>query len=98
MKVRQHIPDSWDSASREAVAEVDSLEELLALEFVDRWTADPHFYRFSVSWNFGGADKCYLLMAEMDEGKKWWVVAYLSGETDLLQDLLQHLPEWTGGT
>ncbi len=92
MKVRQHIPASWDSALREAVAEVNSMEELLALEFVQRWTTDPSFYRFSASIETYTDNNCHLLMAEMDEGKKWWVVAYLTGPTDLIE----HLPKWTG--
>jgi hypothetical protein len=92
MKVRQHIPNFF-SGFQQQEAEANTLEDLLAIEFVDRWTADPHFHRFSVEWNYGDCTDCHLLMAETHEGKKWWVVAYLSGPIDPIQ----HLPKWTGG-
>jgi hypothetical protein len=47
MKVRQHIPNFVNGFEPEE-AEVGSLEELRALEFVDRWSTEPGFYRFSV--------------------------------------------------
>ena len=90
MKVRQHIPTFFSGFDQQE-AEVNTLEELQALEFVQRWTTLPGFDRFSVELNYGAPEvPCHLLMAEFNEGKKWWVVAYLSGQTDLVQ----HLPEW----
>ena len=91
MKVRQHIPNFF-SGFEPQEAEVDSLEELQALEFIQRWTIEPSFYRFSIERNYHPETQTHLLMAEMDQGKKWWVVAYLSGAADRLE----HLPEWRG--
>jgi hypothetical protein len=92
MKVRQHIP-TFFSGYRQDEAEVNSLEDLRALEFIQRWTTLPEFYRFSVHRNYDAPEMpCDLFMAEFNQGKKWYVVAYLTGETDLVQQL----PEWVG--
>jgi hypothetical protein len=82
MHVRQHIPNSVSGVER-AIAEVSSTEELLALPWVVSRTTIPKFYRFSVNRD----DDEDTLMAEYDEGRSWWVVAFVDGRLDL--------PEWT---
>ena len=82
MKVWQHIPTFIEGPEPET-AEVNSLEELEALECVKRWRAMPGFDHFSVAW-----DRT-LLMAEF-ANKGFWVVAYLDGDCGLVADL----PKW----
>ena len=74
MKVIQHRPSFVDGFTNELVY-VDSKEELLDIEFVKGFRDMPDFYRFSISDN--------LLMAEYENGKKWWVVAYLEDFNDI---------------
>jgi hypothetical protein len=89
IKVRQHIP-TFFTGFEPAEAEVDSLRDLLALEFVQRWLENPIFYRLSIDHQYmPGVD---LLMAETNQGDKWYVVAYLRGDISPLQVL----PDWTG--
>lgn len=91
MKVCQHIPNFFSGFPRE-VAEIDSLEDLQALEFVRRFTSAPEFHRLSLHRNYDPESQTHLLMSELDEGKRWYVVAYLSGDPSVLGQL----PEWTG--
>ena len=88
IKVTQHHPaffegfDNW-------TGEVTTLEELLALEFIARWREAPEFYRFSLQRDYVSRDyfapgdppqTISLLIAEVKEGREWWVVAKLEGE------------------
>lgn len=91
MKVRQHIPNFF-TGFEPVEAEINSLEELVGLEFIERWTNDPGFYRFSLERDYHRQSQTHLLMGELDAGKRWYVVAYLTGEPSVLR----HLPEWTG--
>lgn len=93
--VRQYRPtffegfDDWEG-------EVENAEELLALPFVKRWSdgeANPHFTRFSLSYNCPVPPLFqYNLMAEIDHNKEWWVVAVLSIPEG--HPILEELPEW----
>lgn len=82
MKVRQHIPGFISGVEPEE-AEVASTEDLLALPWVARIEKMPGFHRWVKNRGFNGR---WNLMIEVDEGKSWWVIAYVTG------DLL--LPEW----
>lgn len=65
-------------------AEVATMEAALALPWVTRWATDPRFFRFSLSWREAGTvgprgPLPVRLMAEMDGGAVWWVVAFVYG-------------------
>lgn len=83
MTFKQHIP-GFISGVDPVSFPFSSLDELLQNEIIRRWATDPAFYRFSLS------DKD-TLMAEMDGGKKWWVVGFIKdGDATSLV-----LPAWT---
>jgi hypothetical protein len=86
MKATQHVPNYIDCDPY--TAEVATLEELLALEWVSFWKESPNdgeeFHKYSQS---KVDDGCYL-MAEYNKGKSWWVVGYIDEQLDL--------PEWKG--
>lgn len=84
----QHVPGFFlDAVTPAPVAEVADAEALLALPWVQRWSQGPGFYRFSESPGETMDFETRLLMAEFDEGRKWWVVAYLRGDRT-------NLPVW----
>ncbi len=66
---RHHIPNSI-AIDRPADVEYASLEELLAIPVVVRFQSKENFYRWSVSKD--------QLIAELDEGYKWWVVGFIT--------------------
>jgi hypothetical protein len=88
---KKHIP-GWAFDPRDepppSVA-VGSVAELLEVAWIKSWREHPTFRRYSISRRpeFPGAYP--LLMVEFDEGREWWVVAYLNDST-----LLASLPEW----
>jgi len=101
IKVSQYRPaffegfDNWEG-------EVGTLEELLDVGFIARWKDAPGFYRFSLQRHYVSRDyfargdppeSISLLMAELREGREWWVVAKLEGE-DLAA--FAALPEFEG--
>lgn len=81
-EIRQHVPGFVDGVEPNVVA-FDTLEQLLAIPFVKRWTDSERFYRLSVN------DEVYLI-AEFNGGREWWVVGYL-------RDPVPFLPEWDRG-
>lgn len=96
MRVRQHIPNFFEGFEPEKTY-VFTAEDLERVEFLHRWTQHPGFHRFSVHRNYydgklkaGGA--MHLMLAELNEGKEWWVVAYLEGDDSL--EILAKYPEW----
>lgn len=70
---RQHIPD-FVSGFEPQVATFANRAELDAIPCVAANIAAPGFYRLSVSHNPRGHD---LLMAEFDDGRRWYVVGYV---------------------
>lgn len=72
-----------------------ALAELLEHGFIARWqhlppqgdTPAPVFHRFSRATSEAGT----LLHAEYEDGKTWWTVGYLFGNTEELATL----PEWS---
>lgn len=75
MKIIQHFPSYCDGFEPEQ-AEFNSTEELLNIEWVKSFSEHKDFYRYSVS------DGNHL-MAEYEQGYKWWVIGRLSPTTDL---------------
>ena len=87
-KIKQHRP-AYFTGFETLEVEFDDLDSLLDIEWVKNftkcWDSDNTFYRFSVvrEDNYG-----YKLMAELNEGKKWWVVGFIN--TDV-----EELPDWS---
>jgi hypothetical protein len=91
--VRQYRPaffegfDTWEG-------EVDTVEELLALPFIKRWSenkAGPAFTRFSLS-HYAPEVGQYNLMAELDNNREWWVIAILKAQAD--HPIVREMPQW----
>ncbi len=77
MKIIQHIPNACESDAP-IHQEFMSLEELLAIEFVAKWSYLPKFHQYSIyPHRKTGGHKKHKLMAEMDDGKEWWVIGLL---------------------
>lgn len=73
-QIRQHFPSFMDNCKPE-IAEFDTANELLAVDFVRN--RGEGFYRFSVSKYIGQGSWGGLLIAEYDQGAKWFVVGYI---------------------
>jgi hypothetical protein len=79
----QHIPGFVTGFEPEDVP-FDTVEELLNLPFVAHWTTvRDNFHRFSMTRGEGFPH----LMAELDNGATWWVVATLDRD-------VPELPTW----
>ena len=98
-QIKQYRPGFF-TGFENAVKEFNSLEELLALDFVDNFKKlpenissnkelHPHFHQFSISTQSG--DFPHILMAEYKGGSEWWVVGYIN-ETEIVKQL----PVWVG--
>lgn len=66
-KFIQHMP-SYVEADRFEYA-FDKQEELLNHPWIKEWSKDEGFHRYSLSNQ--------LLIAEFEQGKKWWVLGYI---------------------
>lgn len=77
-KIRQHVP-GWIEGVEPKTAEFDTLDALLAIQWVAFWKGRHDFYRFSLDKN--------RLMAECQKGRIWHVVGYLEESVD-------GLPKW----
>ena len=84
-RVQQYLPGFVDPVNVEReVAVAATLDELRALPWVRKWEEQDGFRRFSVTkdttmrpqWDWRGPG-VRALMAELDDGKKWYVVAGL---------------------
>lgn len=89
-KIKQHIPN-WVDGYEPEITEFNTLDELLAIPWVKKWTTIPEFYRFSASSD-QSADRFLVpemthLMAELKQGREWWVVG-------LMKHNVPELPEW----
>lgn len=88
MKVHQYLPSYASMAPLKA--EVGSFGELMSLPFVAIWTKLPNrFFRFS---RYTHSRDLILLMVDLDEGRTWRVVAFLSGLDH--HQMVRGLPEW----
>jgi hypothetical protein len=84
--IKQRVPNWADVEPKHA--DFETLENLLKIDWVERWATHPKFHQFSISTedkyeSFGG-----LLMVELEEGTKWWVIGFLRSVEGL------SLPEW----
>lgn len=87
---RQHIPDFVSGVKRQ-IFKFETLEELLDNDIVKRWRMHPfeedkpsppdYFHRYSLSDN--------RLMAELKDGKEWYVIGYIANPEGL------DLPKWS---
>lgn len=69
--------------------QVECVPELLRLSFIDHWAKEAKFHRFSLSQDRDSRVN-NRLMAEMEDGYVWWVVAIVSDE----KGELDSLPKW----
>jgi hypothetical protein len=85
IRVTQHLPGYVDTKDGPEHHAVLNTRELLALPFIARWREGPEFHRFSISRERD------LLLCELNGGRRWWVMAYLTADnpTELLD-----LPVW----
>ena len=105
MKIRQHRPNFVDSDEPIPEATFTTTKELLNILWVKSWaeikTSKEKFHRFSVSCHKPASKEMIsiyprlanippLLMAELNEGKSWWVVGSLLD----LDGFDLGLPEW----
>lgn len=73
-RFKQHFPNFCAGFNAEE-QDFDTIEQLKENEVVKKWLKQKHFYRLSLSDN--------ALMAELKEGKEWWVIGYLKEPVDL---------------
>jgi len=83
IQVRLHRPAFFSGSTREQT-NVETLDQVLQLEWIKRWAEEPNFDHFAQS-PLGDQT---LLMAMMRDGRHW-VVAYLTIEAVPL-----NLPIW----
>ena len=87
MKIRRSIPDYVDGIERITV-EFNTKEELLSIPWIkafEQTLNGKKFHQFSICTD--APDRC-ILMAEHDEGRRWWVVGFINAPT------LDFLPKW----
>ena len=78
-RIKQYRPAFFTGYENETV-EFTSTEELLEIGFVKNFSRNDNFYRYSLSDN--------ALMAEYEDGRKWWVVGYIGYPSKV------SLPKW----
>jgi len=88
MLVTQYRPSFFEGFENE-VNELDTVAEILKLDYIKKWSMHNDFHQFSASPH-GEKDgiKIYTLIAEFNEGRVWWVVAYIESTT------VPDLPTW----
>ena len=79
--ITQYRPAFISGFENEVVA-FATADDLLAIPFVENFTTLPDFHRFSL-WR----DAQVYLMAECDDGYRWWVVGRIDGASP-------DLPTW----
>jgi hypothetical protein len=82
MTITQHLPAYFTGFSKKVVA-FETLDDLLEIPFVANFTTLPDFYRFSL-WREDadprfGVPAQVRLMAECENGRRWWVVGRIDG-------------------
>lgn len=90
--IKQYRP-GYFTGYENKVENFNSLNELLAIDFVDNFKNTPElssFHQFSIS---EPSDDTMILMAEYEEGKIWWVVGYLSDAKEIVKDLPAWVPK-----
>ncbi len=56
------------------MANIDTLAELLEVDWVKTWSLDDDFHQYSLNQLSPGNSA---LVAEYNEGRRWWVVGYM---------------------
>lgn len=99
IRVLQYRPAFFEGFESEEHI-LDTPEEILQLDFVKKFKEDENFYRFSVVLNRACPARIAPetwpianLMAEYDDGRKWWVVAQIW--TEDREELLRFFPKWS---
>jgi hypothetical protein len=87
-KITQHYPNFCEGFKAKTKS-FESLEELLSIKWVDKFSQRPNFHQFSISKYSDVKGKEYILMAEYDNGNSWFVVGYLD-DSKIIEDL----PVW----
>jgi len=85
-KFKQRIPGGCDQNIPIDECIVRSLEELEKVPVVSRFMAMDNFDKLAIDYNERRDN--YMLMGIYDEGRKWWVIGYLSGSDTF------GIPEW----
>ena len=92
-RILQHYPN-FVSGHESLEATYSNLDQLLSVDWVDHFSKDLHgnddsgFYRYSRSEKCDFAkESYYLLMAEYQEGTKWWVIGYVYDDDDIITQL-----------
>jgi hypothetical protein len=83
--IREHIP-GWASDFAPRYAQFSSIDELLDIEWVRKWKDIGQFDQFSISPSERGPSS---LMAEYEDGRKWWVIGFIDRK-----DIPKQLPIW----
>lgn len=88
---RQHRPAYFEGFENEE-GNVPNLEQLLKIDFINNFSTDPNFHRYSLGSSIETPTGFMItLMAEYKEGFEWWVVAYLWPQD---REELEPLPQW----
>ena len=82
-KVYQYIPAFYDARERPTPIEYKTKEDLLEIDFIRRWSKYSTFFKFSYDGKH--------LMAELDNGYTWYVIAIVEGVETL------GFPAWDKG-
>lgn len=83
--ITRHLP-AYFSGYDDVIESFGSIEELLEIDWVKDFGSQPKFHQYSISDKKGYSN----LMAEFEDGCKWYVVGYLSNA----QELMNGLPDW----
>lgn len=92
-KITQHLPAYFSGFELEE-NEFDTIEELLDIEWIKRWSIQPEFYQYSLG--FREPIERIHLIAEIDGGKTWWVVGRIVS-IDNYEYLINKIPKWHEG-
>ena len=89
-KITQHRP-SYFSGFEIQTFDFNSIEELLEIHFVKNFNAEfnSKFFQYSYSEYSDEPTKKFVLLAEYNEGKEWWVIGYVDDN-----EIIKTLPKW----
>lgn len=93
IKMKQHVP-SWADIDKVFKDKIDKIEDIKELDFVKTAMSVEGFHQLSFDGEPG--DPEFFLMQELNEGKNWWVVAYIYGTT--FDEMAKHFPKWSWKT
>ena len=91
MKAEQYRPSLFTGFEKKENY-FSNTKELLSIEWVNDFSKYSNFYRFSLSRDKTGNN--HTLMAEYDNGCKWYVVAFIKEKNiKILNDLIEWKPK-----